>query len=377
MSDFSLISDLWLELAHDGYAILKKYISSTLIPSILSHLGINNKSKNVHEMLHWRFFNEIPNSTVYLLNSIQRIISETKFESPFYRTIHWLTKNIDKNATVKTVNKNVYVYTFHMPKSMDIRGYINYFGGASHTSDLLYLMGPSLFQQISRRKLNQYELKLCKKMRQMFADFVKSGNPTPERVYDVWHSYNIENNFIQLLGDAKSISIDADNSIFFTDVERNNDEIIAQINHKNDNTQIVYSAVNPYQIGASDYQESETNTELNNRISKIYIGSYTRTDYYNTLSKINKFWLELLPKFGHGNDYELININSRSNFFDNNNNENGDENDLYIAAIATGNGTKFKHAFISMLVLVCLLLAVLCICLYILKRSQQINTSYL
>lgn len=47
--------------------------------------------------------------------------------------------------------------------------------GASHSSDLPFLLGPSLFQQIGRKKMTMSEEKLCKRMRQLFADFIKTG----------------------------------------------------------------------------------------------------------------------------------------------------------------------------------------------------------
>lgn len=47
--------------------------------------------------------------------------------------------------------------------------------GAQHSSDLPFLFGPSLFKQISRRRLSQTEEKLCKKFKQLFGDFIKTG----------------------------------------------------------------------------------------------------------------------------------------------------------------------------------------------------------
>lgn len=70
---------------------------------------------------------------------------------------------------------NLYVYLFHHSNSMDMRGKINYFGGASHSSDLPFLMGPSLFQEIGRKRLSQSEDKLCKKIRALFTEFIKVG----------------------------------------------------------------------------------------------------------------------------------------------------------------------------------------------------------
>lgn len=69
----------------------------------------------------------------------------------------------------------VYAYLFHHPNSMDMRGRINYFGGASHSSDLPFLMGPSLYREIGRKRLTQLEDKLCKKIRSLFAEFIKGG----------------------------------------------------------------------------------------------------------------------------------------------------------------------------------------------------------
>lgn len=47
--------------------------------------------------------------------------------------------------------------------------------GAQHSSDLPFLFGPSLFKQISRKRLSQTEEKLCKKFKQLFGDFIKVG----------------------------------------------------------------------------------------------------------------------------------------------------------------------------------------------------------
>lgn len=343
------------------------------------------------ETIDWRFFDQMPQTPAYLLNSLQRLLSETKFESPFLETIDKLTadepvsssKNFSKTndtnrnestqvgAQHRPRTRNLYVYSFHTSKSMDIRGSINYFGGASHTSDLLFLMGPSLIQQIGRRKLSPSEMKLCKRMRQLFTDFVKTGNPTPGRIFDAWKPYSSKHKFIYIIGETSgSVGGIADGatSNIAADFDRNSVEIDNLIHHPNDGqTQVVSSASNPYQIGATGYEDSAVDS---NRMSKSYLGVYETSDYYNSLKKINAFWKGLLPKMSSYFDGGGSNrIDSRTDF---------DDDQLYIAAMAAGSGSKFKHAFFSMLILVCLLLAVLCVCLYILKKNQQnIDTSYL
>lgn len=358
----------------------------------MAHYGFReDTTAQIMETIDWRFFDQMPQTPAHLLNSLQCLLSETKFESPFLETIDKLTVNetmlnaqngkksddINRNESATTGaqyrprSRNLYVYSFHTSKSMDIRGSINYFGGASHTSDLLFLMGPSLIQQIGRRKLSPTEMKLCKRMRQLFTDFVKTGNPTPGRLFDAWKPYSAKHKFIYVIGETSNTAggfTDGTTSNFATDFDRNSVEIHSLIHQPNDDqTQVVSSAVNPYQIGATGYEDSAVDS---NRMSKSYLGVYESSEYYNSLKKINAFWKGLLPKMNNYFDGGGSNrIDSRTDF---------DEDQLYIAAMAAGSGSKFKHAFFSMLILVCLLLAVLCVCLYILKKNQQnIDTSYL
>lgn len=385
-------TDLWLELAREGYDQLKKYVTATVLPNILAHYGFReDTTAQILETIDWRFFDQMPQTPAYLLNSLQRLLSETKFESPFLETIDKLaadesisavrntTKDdgarqnasatVDEQQSYRSRSHNLFVYSFHSSRSMDIRGSINYFGGASHTSDLLFLMGPSLIQQIGRRKLSPSEMKLCKRMRQLFTDFVKTGNPTPGRIFDAWKPYSPKQKFIYVIGETSKTGTGGGLVDTTTDFDRNTIEIDNLIHRPNDGqTQIVSSAVNPYQIGATAYDDSAIDS---NRMSKSYLGVYEASEYYNSLKKINAFWKGLLPKMSnHLDGGDPNRIDSRRTDID--------DDQLYIAAMAAGNGSKFKHAFFSMLILVCLLLGVLCVCLYILKKNQQnIDTSYL
>lgn len=284
------------------------------------------------------------------------------------------TNGTRNNAVDGEKRRALYVYTFHHSKSIDIRGAVNYFGGASHTADLLFLMGPSLFQQISRRKLSGDETRLCKKLRNYFTNFIKFGTPTPGRVFDAWRPYTPAQRYIQLIGDAAAandvnriINSFADNSVFIADVDRNKADIDSIIHGQ---MRVVSSnAINPYDIGPDNAHKDPAESA---RIAKNYLGAYETSNYYAILTKINSFWTELLPKMGRYSEQRLANytnIGSRMNVPD---------DPMHIASITAGNGAKFKHAFFSMLILVCLLLAVLCVCVYILKKNQRnIDTSFL
>lgn len=383
-----MFSEMWLELAREGNEALKQFVTKSILPNILVHYNLTmGASEQVKRLIYWRFFDQIPEKPAYMLNAMQRMISETKFETPFLETIERLTgdkvplshsneTNVKRIAQRKA-RKQFFVYSLHNSKSVDIRGAVNYFGGTAHTSDLLFMMCPSLFQQISRRKLTSAEMRLCRKFRHLWSEFIKTGDPTPGvHTSNAWHPYTSHQKFIQILSDSNAVcdSNDATLSPFMQDgmfsnaLERNFVEIERLIH---DQARIVSSnIVNPFRIGEENLPDSPVDSA---RMSKNYFGHLavnSSSAYYNALQKIHSFWVDLLPKISLEYDpYRNYSngIYSRSNFDDKS----------FISMLATNN-TKFKHAFLSMLFLVCLLLVVLCICVYILNKNQQnIGVSFL
>lgn len=387
-----LIPELWMDMAKESYKTLKAHIDNSILPNILMNYGAGTKAMDqIEEAINWRFFDQIPHTPLHLLNAMQRLISETYFEAPFLETLEALVRQPNKlngielaktnrtsdrtghsndislRPSVMRQTSNVYVYTFHISNSMDLRGIINYFGGASHSSELPFLMGPSLFQQISRRKFTANELKLCKKVREKFGNFIKKGNPTPDRLYDAWQPYTDRQKFIQILGE-QSPDAEMFGSTTFTPSFEMNRAILEKILLSapgDTETRIISNAGNPYQIGASE-------NAIGTRTSKNYLGDYETNGYYNALTKVYSFWNKLLPGFyRHHRLDDLKNNKARDASGD-----DGTGRGPLTAGVV--NGSKYKHAFFSMLILVCLLLAVLCVCVYILKKNHQnIDTSFL
>lgn len=217
-------------------------------------------------------------------------------------------------------------------------------------------------------------MRLCRKLRHLFSEFIKTGNPTPGvRTSNSWHPYTTKRKFIQVLSDTSVVCDLSDATIgpsiqenmFTSAMEKNFPEIDRLIR---DQARVVSSnIINPFRIGEENLPSSSVDSV---RMSKNYLGVNSSSEYYNVLTKIHSFWMDLLPKISleynsyHNNSNGIY---SRSDFDDK----------LFVSMIATSNA-KFKHAFFSMLFLVCLLLVVLCICMYILKKNQQnIGVSFL
>lgn len=346
----------------------------------MAHYGFTGKGRQqILEAINWRFFDQIPQTSPNLLNALQRLLSEVKYETPFYEMIETFVqeptsenvifkisnntivdvneqkKNQRKNSKFSSNNSSLYVYMFQQSNAIDLRGNINYFGGAGHSSDLLFLMGPSLFQQISRRKMSQSENKICRKMRQHFTDFVKTGNPTPGRLFDAWHTYTKGRKYIHVMGDS------GDNFNNEENFEKNQAQIENLLSL--DDTTIVsnsdLSFANPYIIGSES-----TNRRENSRAPK-YVVDFKDSEYYLSLNRIYAFWREYLTKLytSHNNPSATDPDGSSENEI------------IYLGETID---SKFKHAFFSMLVIVCILLALLGVCVYIIKKNHQaIDTSFL
>lgn len=378
---------MWLELAREGNEALKRFATKTILPNILVHYNLTMGALDqIKRLIYWRFFDQMPERPAYILNAIQRLLSETKFETPFLETIKRLTGDeitvpwkqssevSAKRISPQKARKQFYVYALHNSKSVDIRGAVNYFGGTAHTSDLLFIMCPSLFQQISRRKLTSAEMRLCRRLRHLWSEFIKTGNPTPDvHTSNAWHPYTKNRKFIQILSDTSlvydpndaSLSPSMQDGWMTNALEKNVVEIEKMIH---DQARIVSSnIINPFRIGEENLPNSPVDSA---RMSNNYFGNLavnSSSSYFNALEKIHTFWMDLLPKISLDPSRNHSGMYSRSDFDD----------EIFHSMIATSN-TKFKHAFFSMLFLVCLLLLVLCICVYILNKNQQnIGVSFL
>lgn len=140
--------------------------------------------------------------------------------------------------------------------------------------------------------------------------------------------------------------------------------------------QVVSSSVT-IQRQLNPYHLSNVNNghEENNRISRNFDVSTTNaaknTDYYFYLRRIYSFWYEYLPSL-------------YKNYQDRTGRSSSEQETLLENGSITFNSffikfsyrffsatPKYKHAFFSMLTLVCLLLAILGVCVYILKKNNK------
>uniref|UniRef100_A0A182NVC1 Carboxylesterase type B domain-containing protein n=1 Tax=Anopheles dirus TaxID=7168 RepID=A0A182NVC1_9DIPT len=361
----------WVELARQSLDSLKKYINDTLLPNIIEQYNFQGVGQDqIRETINWRYFDQIPQTAAHHIHAIIKIISETRFEIPFYRTLNAFTTlkqqprlvslateqsdfiNAENKLESPQNSSMLYAYLFHHPNSMDMRGKINYFGGASHSSDLPFLMGPSLYREIGRRRLSLGEDKLCKKIRSLFTEFIKGGNPTPGRQFDSWKPYSDEHKYIKLISAKPESFHRNDHTSLENTFENNLQEIEEKVIGTIDTEELqpkVNSSKNPYNLNPDMQADQE-----NQRISKnaVFLASSRNSEYFYYLRRMNSFWGQFLPKLS-----QIMNETNQEKLRNRRIDLTLDEEqDLFRETAAA---SKYKHAFFSMLTLVCMLLAVL------------------
>ncbi|XP_068146994.1 carboxylesterase 1C [Drosophila tropicalis] len=326
----AFLQDYWLDVAREGAPALQDYINYTLMPNVLRSLdkdAFNFEDRSAQSELlaiQWRYFGREAN-VHQLLSGMQRLISEALYELPFHRLLD----------LVNGSSASVYAYVFDHKNSMDMRGRVNLFSGASHSSDLPLLLGPSLFQQIARRRFNSDEEQLCRKLRGAFANFVKSGNPTPGRIYDAWAPYTKRNPFIYSLGEQQQ-------------------QQQQKVGGSQDDIAIEKLLRGDASLG-TDRSLSRTNRHDTYRPNP---NSYTAANqldsgYAHHLERVSGFWQVLLPL---ERNQQLLggSLGQRVRLME-----------------AHADAARYRQGFYAMLGLVCLLLACLCLCVYLLRRQPD------
>ncbi|XP_038110930.1 carboxylesterase 1F [Culex quinquefasciatus] len=370
----------WQDFARQGQDYLRRYVNSSLIPNVLEQYEFNGAGQHqIRETISWRFFDQIPESTAHLLSSVIKLTTETHYEIPFYKTLEVLTSTTEDQRSTAILEGygeqqrqqstgepgNLYVYLFHHSNSMDMRGKINYFGGASHSSDMPFLMGPSLFQEIGRKRLSQSEDKLCKKIRALFSDFIKGGDPTPTRKIDAWTPYSANLRYIKLIS-TRADSVFHEDKHSLEHVFEDNLRLIEDklLNSNQDQAEGGNrQQENPYLLGRNNLDSQDQEGSRSSK-SAVLVDNTRDSEYFHYLRKLDGFWHRFLPKLSaimNATDQELLR-NRRIDL------AAEEEQELLRES---SEASRYKHAFFSMLTLVCMLLAVLGVCVYVLKKSTN------
>ncbi|XP_018791813.1 PREDICTED: liver carboxylesterase 1 isoform X1 [Bactrocera latifrons] len=340
----SFLEQRWLNLARESYQSIRDYVDYTVLPCILRNFDVQIRDKMKYA-INWFYFSGEPSeSTKHFLYALQRLISEYFYELPFYRLLNLLTS---KDYGIVTP---VFAYVFDASKSMDLRGKINLFGGAPHSADLLLLLGPSVFQQVARRRLSLEESRLSRQFRSHLITFIKSRRDTYSSSFksNEWLPYTTENQFIYNFGKTdKDIQLEASRN-YLSDFEKNSFEIDKLLRDDRDGIDNVFLRTSRNNRGRSDINQAT-----------VYATNQTNYGYVLHLKRVYNFWQIFIPYIHNYGDQR---------YYDDSNIPFGQQNLLKEAA---ADAARYRKGFFALIVIVVFLLSILTVCVYILHRDQM------
>ena len=107
-------------------------------------------------------------------------------------------------------------------------------------------------------------------------------------------------------------------------------------------------------------EEDADNRPINtNSYSNGYVNDQQDLQYYKYLERVYSFWRRFLGRIQKNAQFQLTSLTDQH-----------DKKVIEESSAFEATNLKFKHAFFSMLTLVCLLLVILLICLYLLKKNN-------
>lgn len=346
----SFLEQRWLNLARESYQSIRNYVDYTVVPSILRNFNMQIRSNVKYAINCFYFSGEASESTKYLLYTLQRLISEYFYELPFYRLLNLLTSKDYGSVSP------MFAYVFDASKSMDLRGKVNLFGGAPHSADLLLLLGPSVFQQVSRRRLSMEESRLSRKFRTVLIRFIKSRRDTYSLSFkpNEWLPYTEKQQFIYNIGEAdKEIRLEASRN-YLSDFVKNSVDIDKLLQNEKDILDNGFLRINRNNRGQSD----------NNQVT-VNPASQTNYGYASHLKRVYNFWqifIKKIQNYGDQRDYDGSNIP----FVHKN-----------LLKEATADAARYRKGFFALIVIVVILLSILTLCIYLLHRDQMRKSTHI
>lgn len=407
----AFIQEYWLHLARNGYNQLFSFIENTILKDIRiqSKNNVDAQHQKIWDFIKWHYFpveetaslrahllseassvsspvssswpltQRLSDNVMGLLDSFQRYLSEWHFEVPFYR---FLTKLI----SIENVG-NIFAYNYDMVDAIDMRGQINHFQGAGHSAELPLLLGPSLFQQIARRRFNSHEEGVFHRLRGQIMHFIRNAEPKLSAVKVDWLPYTKQTPFVYSLGEiwnsvAKKRPFSA-SAGFITETfldtlgypsessrslpesskslpgslrELSSSSLHKDFTGFSGDDLLLYSTTN----------ESDKRRHLSKDIN--FEKSIPRAEilYVKHLKRASKF-NQLLESYYRKDQFENITIKQNLSEI-----ELLQQNRIFRDVAA--DAVHYRQAFFLLLILVIILLVSLTLCVYVLKNTTKYNT---
>nr|AFU86352.1 carboxylesterase [Laodelphax striatellus] len=189
------------DLLSQGFLQMRQFILSSVIPSILNRYGFTNHHTfpTIVALLEWQYVDSAPHGdSSALLTHLLDMYSDAQFKAPHEKQLKLLSHSSSDQVNF------VYAYRFEQ-QGVDMYAKTLNVTGSAHGTELLFLFGPTLMQQVMGRRFTPTEDRLSTGMKRLWSEFIRQGNlsPSPYGYGVTWRRYTPEEgNYIILKTDS-------------------------------------------------------------------------------------------------------------------------------------------------------------------------------
>jgi len=167
-----------------------------VVPRLLDQYRLTEQRALLERVLAYRYVDNVPaGSQQLMLASFVKMFGDAYFVAPQYR---FMEEYANRGGTV-------YGYAF-TNRGPDIFGNVVTFQGAAHGSELLYLLGPTMFRFLVGNAYGRAQQRLGVLLRDYWTAFIRDGNPVVGNFGDRWRPFTAdEPGFYNLAGSVVEV----------------------------------------------------------------------------------------------------------------------------------------------------------------------------
>ncbi|XP_037082489.1 cholinesterase 1-like [Pollicipes pollicipes] len=167
-----------------------------VIPRLLDQYRLTQQRQLLERVLSYRYIDSVPpGSQELMLASFVKIFGDAYFAAPMYQFMEMYAR----------AGAVIYGYGF-TERGPDIFGNVVTFQGAGHGSELLYLLGPTMFRLLVGNAYGRPQQRLGIKLRDYWTAFITDGDPIRGSFGERWRRFSLdEPSFYNLAGSVVEV----------------------------------------------------------------------------------------------------------------------------------------------------------------------------
>ncbi|XP_043217903.1 acetylcholinesterase-like [Amphibalanus amphitrite] len=177
------------------FSNLTEVLRRVVIPRLMDQQGLTRRRALLTGVLSYRYVDTVPpGSQQQMLTSFVKIFSDAYFVAPLYSFLDLYARS----------GADLYAYGYN-GEGPDIFGNIVSLPSASHGSELLYVLGPSMYRDLVGGTYGAVQQRLGQKLRTYWKGFITDGDPVRGRYGERWDRYTLDQPVFQDLVHSVSV----------------------------------------------------------------------------------------------------------------------------------------------------------------------------